>query len=128
MRGGRGGRGPSPPPAASVQKPGNKKLESVSGPPSAPSRPAPWATDTIARSAPRVSSTYLDAAQMPWNDVVVGDVTALAMDPEGSCVGLVIDGDVVRADAVVVAIGPWTNRVVSASLVRECAAKATTRC
>lgn len=105
---------------ASVQKPSNKKLESVEWADvgAVASRPMGDET-TIAQVHPaRLVDAYLDAAQdVAGTDVVVGDVTALAVDPEGSCVGLVVDGDVVRADAVVVAMGPWTNRIVSASLV-----------
>jgi len=48
--------------------------------------------------------------------VIVGDVSALSRDPAtGACVGLVVDGEVIRADAVVVAMGPWTSRVLSAA-------------
>ena len=114
-------RRPSPPPAARPSRNrATRNSSPSSGPTSAPSRPAPWATRPPSpRSIPRVSSTRTSTPReiAVGTDVVVGDVTALAVDPEGSCVGLVVDGDVVRADAVVVAMGPWTNRVVSASLV-----------
>ena len=61
----------------------------------------------------------------------------LSRDPAtGACVGLVIDGEVIRADAVVVAMGPWTAECWRAAesarrlcqLCRLCAAKSTTRC
>jgi glycine/D-amino acid oxidase-like deaminating enzyme len=57
----------------------------------------------------RFTTTLLEAAVERGAALVTGVVEGLALDgPEGAVSGVVVDGEELPADAVVLALGPWT--------------------
>jgi glycine/D-amino acid oxidase-like deaminating enzyme len=66
-------------------------------------------TDTTASVNPRkFTMAMMRAAQGRGAQVRTGRVTGLARRGEASVTGLEVDGSVVEADAVVIAMGPWS--------------------
>jgi glycine/D-amino acid oxidase-like deaminating enzyme len=82
----------------------------------------PWLTDSVVLSNqigshqttaaihPRLfAEALIGAAQARGTELRIGQVTGIARDDSGSRVrGVQVDGDLVEADAVVVAMGPWS--------------------
>ena len=78
---------------------------------------------TVAQVHPRrlVEAFLRRANEVAGSEVVVGEATEIVYDDDDSieardddkkCVGLRVDGDVIPADVVIVATGPWTNRLL----------------
>ena len=100
--------------AGGVAKPGNKKLRSIEWADIGAVASRPMGTEeTIAQVHPkRLTEAFLDAANerraprwcsARWKASLHGEVT-------GEVTGVVVDGETVPADVVVVAMGPWTHR------------------
>ena len=78
---------------------------------------------TVAQVHPKrlVDAFLRRANEVAGSEVVVGEATEIVYDDDDSieardddkkCVGLRVDGDVIPADVVIVATGPWTNRLL----------------
>ena len=77
---------------------------------------------TVAQVHPKrlVEAFLRRASELVGSDVVVGDATEIVYRDESvgkektlkTCVGLRVDGVVMPADVVIVAMGPWTNRLL----------------
>lgn len=100
--------------AGGVAKPGNKKLESVEWADIGAVASRPMGTEeTIAQVHPkRLTEAFLDAANAKaGTEVVLGKVEGVVThEVTGEVTGVVVDGETVPADVVVVAMGPWTHR------------------
>ena len=100
--------------AGGVAKPGNKKLESIEWADIGAVASRPMGTEeTIAQVHPkRLTEAFLDAANAKaGTEVVLGKVEGVVADEvTGEVTGVVVDGETVPADVVVVAMGPWTHR------------------
>ena len=86
---------------------------------------------TVAQVHPKrlVEAFLRRARELVGSDVVVGDATEIVYDDPGEenkkekenktkkCVGLRVDGVVMPADVVIVATGPWTNRLLPPSAI-----------
>ena len=67
-------------------------------------------TETTAQVHPgRFTTALLDAAQRLGTVLRIGIVEGVAQR-DGAIHGAIVDGEVVKADAVVLALGPWTSR------------------
>ncbi|HEX9820855.1 MAG TPA: FAD-binding oxidoreductase [Methylomirabilota bacterium] len=72
-------------------------------------------TETTAQVHPaRFTAALLDAARAPIRIGVVGNVVVR----DGAARGVTVDGETLEADAVVLALGPWTSRVGGLRLPR----------
>src|SRR5262249_57704300 len=70
-------------------------------------------TETTAQVVPaRFTTTLLNAARC---ELRIGVVDALILR-DGAARGVRVGGDVIEADAVVLAMGPWTGRVAAGLL------------
>ena len=75
-------------------------------------------TETTAQVHPaRFTEALLDAARAHGATLRLGVVEAVAVR-EGIARGVVVDGETLEADAVVLAMGPWTGRVGGVRLPR----------
>jgi glycine/D-amino acid oxidase-like deaminating enzyme len=75
-------------------------------------------TETTAQVHPaRFTEALLDGARSHGATLRLGVVEAVAVR-EGTARGVVVDGATLEADAVVLAMGPWTGRVGGVSLPR----------
>lgn len=104
-----------------VPKPGNKKLEGVQWADIGAVRSRSMGKeDTIAQVHPmQLTEAFVRGAErLAGTEVVVGKVEGVALvdvggvgdggEGEKKVVGLVVDGETVPADVVVLAMGPWT--------------------
>ena len=97
--------------ADGVPKPGNKKLENVQWADiGAVASRSMGGEDTIAQVHPmRLTEAYVRGAnELAGSEVVVGKVEGIALDNDTKVAGLIVDGETITADVVVVAMGPWT--------------------
>jgi glycine/D-amino acid oxidase-like deaminating enzyme len=66
--------------------------------------------ETAAQVDPRrLTRALLERAVANGAELVTGVVDGLARDTDGAVTGVVVDGSVVPADVVVLALGPWTR-------------------
>jgi glycine/D-amino acid oxidase-like deaminating enzyme len=61
----------------------------------------------------RFTCALLEAAVEAGATLRTGTVEQVARNPDGSVSGVVVDGEILAADAVVLALGPWTTRVAA---------------
>ena len=81
-------------------------------------RAALGSTETTAQVEPaRFTTALADGARGRGAVVRRGVVTAVATR-DGCATGVVVDGETIEADAVVLALGPWTGRVAGVRLPR----------
>jgi glycine/D-amino acid oxidase-like deaminating enzyme len=75
-------------------------------------------TDTTAQVHPaRFTAALLDAAQARGSALRIG-VVERVVQRDGAVRGVAVDGETVEADAVVLAMGPWTGRAAALALPR----------
>ena len=68
-------------------------------------------TETTAQVHPaRFTVALLDAAQALGTTLRIGVVEGVVQG-DGAAHGVTVDGEMVKADAVVLAMGPWTGRL-----------------
>ena len=85
--------------------------------------PRPWLTgavalhgrlgspETTAQVHPaRFTEALMRGAELRGARLVIGEATALVRDDDGAVRGVVVEGEAVAADAVVLAMGPWSLR------------------
>ena len=85
--------------------------------------PRPWLTDAVALHArlgspettaqvhpARFTESLMRGAERHGARLVIGEVAGLVREGDGAVRGVVVDGGAVAADAVVLAMGPWSTR------------------
>jgi glycine/D-amino acid oxidase-like deaminating enzyme len=75
-------------------------------------------TETTAQVDPAGFTTALVAGARAHGAVVRRGVVTAVATREGRAAGVVVDGETLAADAVVLAMGPWTGRVAGRALPR----------